>query len=538
MHSLRTRITLMTVCVVVIAASIITLLSVLFIKKTEHNKSDQTLLLLCEIGESNIDYYFKSVEKSVKRLSSFVEDDLEGLEEEQLKRHVGRVEKIFEEMAYKTNGVLTYYYRIDPDVSASVKGFWYTNLDGEGFQPHEVTDITLYDTDDTSSLVWFTVPKFFGRSIWLPPYITDNLDVRVISYNVPIYWRGQFVGVVGIEIDYSTMAWQVESIRLFSNGYAFITDAEGNLIYHPRIDVARLPKDKIPKMPDGMLSSSTFFYYSFDGVEKQAAWLPLSNGMRLNVSVPLSETEGDWQSLIREILIVSAEVLVVLSVFILFYTKRITKHLERLTAAAEQVNQGNYDFVLDYKGDDEVGKLTNTFKRLAEHTREHIDDLNKRAYVDALTSVRNKGAYADYIEDLQKRLENDDPFEFAIGMFDCNNLKQINDQYGHDKGDLYLKSACQLICSTFRHSPVFRIGGDEFAVVLLNDDLQNKDSLVKQFEKTRKEICAMARHKWEEVNVAIGIAAYDPKADVAVIDTVRRADKIMYENKRNQKVKN
>ena len=538
MHSLRTRITLMTVCVVVVAAAIITLLSVLFIKKTERNKSDQTLLLLCEIGERNIDYYFSSVEKSVKRTSSYVEDDLEGVEDEQLKRHMDRVEKYFEQMAYKTNGVLTYYYRIDPAVSESVKGFWYTNLDGEGFQPHEVTDITLYDTNDTSSLVWFTVPKFTGKSIWLPPYVTDNLDVRVISYNVPIYWQGQFVGVVGIEIDYSTMAEQVESIRLYSNGYAFITDAEGNLIFHPRIDVTRLARETtIPKPPEGMLSSSTFYSYTFEGVEKQAAWLTLCNGMRLNVSVPVSEMEGDWHSLIREIVIVSAEVLIVLTIFILLYTKQITKHLEKLTAATEQVVQGNYDFVLDYNGNDEVGKLTKTFKRMADHTREHISDLNKRAYVDALTSVRNKGAYTEYIEDLQKRLENDDPFEFAMAMFDCNNLKQINDQYGHDKGDLYLKSACQLICRTFHHSPVFRIGGDEFAAVLLNDDLYNKEALVKQFEDARKEICASARHKWEEVNVAMGIAAYDPQADATVIDTVRRADKMMYENKRNQKEK-
>ena len=537
MHSLRTRITLMTVCLIVIAVSIVTALSVLFIRKTERRKSDQLLLLLCETGERNIDYYFNSVEKSVKKVSAFVQEDLDGVSDEQLARHMERVGKYFEEMAYKTNGVLTYYYRIDPAVSASVKGFWYTNMDGEGFTEHEVTDITLYDTADTSRLVWFTVPKFTGKSIWLPPYITDNLDVRVLSYNVPIYWHGQFVGVVGIEIDYSTMAEQVESIRLYSNGYAFITDAEGNLIYHPRIDVAALPEETRPETPNGMLSSSTFIRYTFNGVEKRAAWLMLCNGMRLNVSVPVSETKGDWQSLVREILIVSAAVLLVLILFVLFYTKSITKHLEKLTAAAEQVDQGNYDFVLDYKGDDEVGKLTNTFKRLADHMREHINDLNKRVYVDALTSVRNKGAYTNYIEDLQKCLVNDDPFDFAIGMFDCNNLKQINDQFGHDKGDVYLKSACQLICRTFRHSPVFRIGGDEFAVVLLNEDLQNKDELVRKFEDSKKEICASVQHKWEEVNVAMGIATYDPKIDAAVVDTVRRADKMMYENKRSQKEK-
>ena len=100
-----------------------------------------------------------------------------------LDAHVERVRKYFDEVAHKTNGVTTYYYRIDPVVSDTVKGFWYTNIDGKGFTEHEVTEITLYDTKDTSKLVWFTVPKYQGESIWLPPYITDNLDKRVISYN-------------------------------------------------------------------------------------------------------------------------------------------------------------------------------------------------------------------------------------------------------------------------------------------------------------------------------------------------------------------
>ena len=254
MHSLRTRITLLTVCVVIVAVTVVTLLSVLFIRNNERLESDQLLLLLCETGERNLDYYFNSVQKSVGKVAAFVEDDLDGLETKQLERHIDRVRHYFEEMAYKTNGVLTYYYRIDPEVSDTVKGFWYTDLDGEGFEEHEVTDITLYDTQDTSKLVWFTVPKHTGEPIWLPPYITDNLDKRVISYNVPIYWKGQFVGVVGIEIDYSTMAEQVESIRLHNNGYAFLNDGEGNVFFHPRIDVALLTEETMPEVPEGLLS--------------------------------------------------------------------------------------------------------------------------------------------------------------------------------------------------------------------------------------------------------------------------------------------
>ena len=535
MHSLRTKITMLTVWMIVIAVSVVTFVSVVFIRRNEHHNTEQVLLLLCETGERNLDYYFNSVHKSVNRVSNFVERDLSGLDDESLAAHIERVAAYFENMAYRTNGVLTYYYRIDPEVSDTVKGFWYTDLDGDGFVEHEVTDITLYDTEDTSQLVWFTVPKHTGRPIWLPPYITDNLDRRVISYNEPIYWRGDFVGVVGIEIDYVEMAKQVESIRLYNNGYAFLSDAEGNLFFHPRIDVTQLTPETMPATPEGVISDSTFLYYTFEGVPRQAAWLSLDNGMRFNVTVPVSETEGNWRGLIGMILFDSVIVLIALSLFTLYYTRRITRPLQKLTEAAEQLHRGNYDFDLDYDADDEVGRLTATFKDLSRYMDAHIRDLNKRAFVDALTSVKNKGAFTSAVDMLQAQINRDEPPAFAVGVFDCDDLKQINDRFGHDKGDLYLKTACRVICHVFKHSPVYRIGGDEFAVILQNDDYAGRVELESLFNRTIRETCDAAAHEWEKPGVSMGIAEYNPKLDRSAVDTVRRADRLMYVNKRSRK---
>lgn len=536
MHSLRTKIVMMAVFMIVTVVLVVTVTSVLFIRNTEHRKSDQLLLLLCETGERNLDYYFTSVEKSVKKMASYTEKDLDGLEDDKLAAHTKRVESYFEEIANKTNGVLTYYYRIDPSVSSKVKGFWYTNLDGTDFVEHEVTDISQYDTEDTSKLVWFTVPKNLGTPIWLPPYITDNLDVRVISYNVPITYRGQFVGVIGIELDYSTMAEQVASIRLYSNGYAFLTDSDGRLIYHPRMDIASMPEEEKPVAPEGALSENTFTSYTYDGMLKEAAWLRLSNGMRLYVSVPEEETQGEWKQLMNRVIIAGGIVALLSALVTQFLAGGITKPLKHLTEAAIQADQGNYDFTVNYNGKDEVGVLTRTFRRMAEHTREHINDLHERANRDALTSVRNRGAFTKFIDEMQKQLDTGEigP-EFAIGMFDCDDLKTINDRYGHDKGDIYLKTASQLICKTFQHSPVFRYGGDEFVVILRNDDFKYRDELMESFEKNRKRICEEAGNEWEQVHIAMGVAVFDPAQDHSVVDTMRRADKIMYVNKRTGK---
>ncbi len=534
MRSLRGKMVFLTTCITVLAVIVVALTSVLAIP--EYRKSEQLLLLLCETGERNLDYYFNSVEKSVRKLLSYVEKDMDGLEEEQLQAHMDRVSRYFDEIANKTNGVLTYYYRIDPEVSETVKGFWYTNLDGSGFTEHVVTDISRYDTQDTSHLVWFTVPKFTGNGIWLPPYITENLDVRVISYNVPVYYRGRFVGVIGIELDYTMMAEQVESIRLYNNGYAFLTDSQGKLIFHPRIDLVSMTEEEKPTVPDEILTESSFVTYHYDGAEKEAVWLRLTNGMRLYVSVPKDETEEDWSQLVERILLSAGAVLLVSVVLTLIFTGQIIRPLKQLTEAARQADQGNYDFRLDYQGRDEVGALTRTFKNMADHMKEHITDLNKRAYVDALTSVRNKGAFTKYIDEMQAGLNKEQGTpEFAIGVFDCDDLKTINDQYGHDKGDIYLKTASRLICQVFQHSPVFRTGGDEFAVVLRNNDYEIRQELIDAFESTMAEINEKAENGWEQAYVAMGLAVFDPAQDHSVIDTLRRADKTMYINKRKHK---
>ena len=530
MHSIKTKITAMTVCAIIVVMAVATIFGVTAIRSIGNRSAEQTLLLLCETGEKNLDAYFENVEQSVKLVSAYVESDLDGLEDEQLQAHLDRVSDIFQRLTYNTNGVLTYYYRIDPKVSAAAKGFWYVNLDGEGFRPHEVTDISQYDTDDTSQLVWFTVPKATGEGVWLPPYITDNLDVRVLSYNVPVYLDGQFVGVIGIELDYSTMAEQTNNITLYENGYAFINDEEGTILYHPRMDVTAMETQ--PKVPEGLQSDDSFVRYTYDGVEKEAVWLPLVNGARLNVTVPVDEINAEWQRWAMEIVVIF---LVLLAAFILFITRftgHITKPLRELTMAAEQVDQGNYDCALDYSGNDEVGTLTRTFNRLIAHLKVYITDLNDLAYADALTSLHNKGAFDICIRNMQTQMsEPGSALEFAVCIFDCNGLKRVNDQNGHEKGDIYLKETATIICEVFDHSPVFRIGGDEFAALLLDRDYRNRDELLRLFDERCAEKRSQEADAWSRVDVARGLAVYDPREDSSIDDVVRRADKLMYENK-------
>ena len=537
MTSIRSKVALLAVIAIVVTVAVTSVLSVGTIRRMGENDSEQLLRLLCETGQKNLDFYFESIEHSVGMVSTYAETDLETLPDEQLKEHVERVRRIFDKTATETNGVLTYYYRIDPSVTVEEKGFWYVEEEGKGFQEHEVTDISLYEGKDDPGMVWFTVPKTTGKPAWLNPYLTENLGRRVLSYNVPVFWKDKFFGVIGIEIDYTTIANQVDNIKLYEHGFAYLDDCDGNLIYHPNIDVPSLTDETRPSIPDGILSDDMYLRYTFEGVEKQAVRKELSNGMRLIVAVPVAEISGDWKGLVKTILWVSAGLVVVFILAAFLMAGRITRPIRELAEAAQKANDGNFDYVPKRIGRDEVGTLTQSFTDLTGYLKTHIRDLNNMAYADELTSVRNKGAFQVYIREMQEKImDSDETAAYAIAIYDCIGLQKINDRFGKEKGGIYLKTACQMICNVFVHSPVFRVGDDEFAVILMKDDYRNRIELTSLLEE-RCEKTLSSKKEWERIRLSVGVAVYDPETDASVKNVVSRAEKNVKGNRQYKKGK-
>ena len=543
MYSIRTRTVLLNIIAVTLSLTVATIIGAFSAASLGHSKTQQALNLLCESGKSSLNSYFKSVEQSIKTVSAYIDDDLGSISDADfntaLSDHVENARNVFEHAANNTAGALTYYYRIDPVISdvTNEKGFWYTNLDGKGFVEHEVTDIS----DDQFECKWFYEPKASGKPLWLPPYLTDNLDVYVLSYNVPVYHNSSFVGVVGIEIDYKTMGNQLKDIKVLESGYAFIVKNEdGSIIYHPYLDLLSMPESERPTIPDqfleGFKNGEHHISYTFQGVEKHAYWLGLSNDMSVVVAVPLTEVNKSWQAVILQIVGSGLVLVALFTVASVIFGIRITKPLQDLTEVAKEINNGNYDVKMNYNRKDEIGVLADTVNGLVEHLGSYINNLSDLAYEDALTSVHNKGAFDLRIKELQAAIEVEgEKPQFAIAMFDCDELKNINDSHGHNKGDIYLRNASNLICRVFKNSSVYRVGGDEFSVILEGEDYENRDLLRDRFIAQSAEICATTKESWEKVRVSIGVAAFDPAIDKNVSDVIIHADHLMYINKKDRK---
>ena len=181
---------------------------------------------------------------------------------------------------------------------------------------------------------------------------------------------------------------------------------------------------------------------------------------------------------------------------------------------------------------DHITKILETTQTLIS-TRAHADEMDRAANIDALTKLRNKRAYDLEIERADQELQ-EGKTDIGLAMIDMNYLKKTNDVYGHEQGNLCLRKLCQTICAVFKHSPVFRIGGDEFVVILENQDLEHLDELKVRFEEELGKL-QNADSPWESVSAAAGYAVFDPETDRVMEDVFKRADEQMYERKKEMK---
>lgn len=170
-----------------------------------------------------------------------------------------------------------------------------------------------------------------------------------------------------------------------------------------------------------------------------------------------------------------------------------------------------------------------TLKQLDEgHQAELLVEL---ADIDNLTGIYNRNTYDKWVKDHPR------PDSTTILTFDLNYLKKCNDTLGHAMGDIYIRSAAQIIARVFEgQGKCYRIGGDEFCVIanrlIASGEMEEKFALMENLEKeyTPKEAGI-------PLQIAHGYAYFDKYQDADIEKSRERADKKMYENKKLRKEK-
>ena len=160
-----------------------------------------------------------------------------------------------------------------------------------------------------------------------------------------------------------------------------------------------------------------------------------------------------------------------------------------------------------------------------------LDKANYLVATDPLTGAQSKHAYVDAEEAIEKKINDGEIQAFAVVVFDLNDLKYVNDTYGHEEGDNYLRAAVEMIRQYFADVAIYRFGGDEFVVLLFDDNYQKRKSFLKSFNDRIDQ--NLLNH--DRIIIAAGMSDFIPDKDASVIPVFTRADALMYDRKQQLK---
>ena len=186
------------------------------------------------------------------------------------------------------------------------------------------------------------------------------------------------------------------------------------------------------------------------------------------------------------------------------------------------------------KGEDGIiTAITVISKDITEHKMME-EKFRKLSLTDQLTGIYNRRGFLT-LADHQLRIAKRNKTGLYLLYLDLNNLKVINDQYGHKEGDHALIQISQILKNTYRESDVIaRIGGDEFAIIMHKGKTEeSKDKIIARLEEALKEHNSKMINQYE-LSASIGVSYYDSQKSQTLDKLLTDADSMMYKQKRSK----
>lgn len=255
--------------------------------------------LTCREKTLELNDVLERIEQSVEIMSVYATDNFESIErllsdsayEEQ---YIQNLSELGLTIANETDGAVAVWGRLSPECTTSKSGFfWVKDMETGRFEDCELTDLSKYEKDDIEHVGWYYIPMEAGKAVWTQPYYNKNIEVYMISYAIPVYKDNEFLGVVGMDIDFNYITEKVDSIEVYETGEAYLTNENFEIVHSKNHEKGTLVKELGESLEAGknedVINTDTVYSYTFAGIQKKAAFQTLKNGMCLAVTAPVSE---------------------------------------------------------------------------------------------------------------------------------------------------------------------------------------------------------------------------------------------------------
>ena len=491
MKTIQSKIFVQAIIAMVLSLTVVTGIGIKKIVSSSNRTSEQIINLICQQQGEEVGRLFAKAEQSVKIISE-ASVQLESLEDISIsdqgrEQYLREIEAIMQSVIVDAVGSCV-YFQFNPEVVPSAEGRIYSKT-REGIILNEERREKIVQRLYEETNHWNTVLE----PMWLEVCENEILSEKVVSYIRPVYWEDCLLAVVGMDIPLDTITDFFNNSYIYEGGYVCIVDEDSKLLFHPYEEEREkdiFGWEQIIK-EERIQDEELFYKYSYAGKRQVMAYTELGNEMYLLVSIPAQELYQQRNFYLNHFIRGIIWGILIITYIAWRGSKKIVYPLKRLTKAVDEIANGNFQVELIQKTRDEIEELSICVQQVVHTTQLQMKKINTLAYKDPLTGVRSKIAYKEEVKKLDAQIKKSYEM-FGVVVFDVNNLKVVNDMNGHEAGDAYLKNCCKLICQVYAHSPVFRIGGDEFVAFLKGQELSNALQLQTTFYDKMREQEKMA----------------------------------------------
>lgn len=179
---------------------------------------------------------------------------------------------------------------------------------------------------------------------------------------------------------------------------------------------------------------------------------------------------------------------------------------------------------------DEIDALGVKIQDMQREMERYLEFMHAQAYTDSLTRVKNTNAYNEEIKTINEQIA-DRRADFCAAIFDIDNLKIVNDRFGHLCGDQIIKGAAEAISGVFGADCCYRIGGDEFIAIVHGMAETECVACLEMVSEACDAFNQRPGHPKAKLSISMGAAAFRPGVDKCFREVFMRADEAMYEIK-------
>lgn len=430
---------------------------------------------------------------------------------------------------YETEGWLQSHSQIISTIGDIIETSYYKeNITADLLQSYinnkDISDIYIGFNDGTflSGIGWIPPANYDPRSrSWYTEALaskdinisniysdmTTQKDAVSIGKNLKDK-SGKIIGVIAEDLLVETIYKKINNIKLDNEGYAFLMDKTGKILVTPDYSLINHNFRELienSSQSEIQTTSENFKTYIYRNQRKLIAFKDIKGAnLRLALVIPEKTAYKPLSSLLTIYLYIALISILLASIISFVLDGNIVNRLRILSNVSNELRAGNFDVEMQELGKDEIGEVSQAFKRMQSQLKKSFSELDWIAYHDLLTNLPNRLKLIEDMKILINDCENTEK-QFAVVFVDLDDFKNVNDILGYAAGDLLLIKVGEVLNKKYR---AYRIGADEFAVII--SSFKTPEELHQKVEAVSTLLSHNFELKYNSIynSATIGISVY------------------------------